>query len=241
MNPGARRNRDSRQFRSTQKCLCPGWHADQQRIATGGIQFPENIIQQEQGRVFVFVVKERGDRQFQGKGDCPSLAFGSIGSSKNAIQQKHQIISLRADPCLAQTYLFLATRGESLPHRPRGSRLKTDLQRFARDSPARILSQRRKHRDQILANTQDPVSRLGEWVIIGIDLAAGTPLAEKQIPGTQGTVVVPEIAAITRITLSRLKSRTVEQLAPSLGGSIDQKEIIASKPDDCPELEILGA
>jgi hypothetical protein len=54
MDPGTCGYRNPCEFRSAEKGLCPGRHAGEKSIAARGIQFPENIIQKEQWRPFVF-------------------------------------------------------------------------------------------------------------------------------------------------------------------------------------------
>jgi hypothetical protein len=41
-------------------------------------------------------------------------------------------------------------------------------------------------------------------MVIGLDFPARTTLAKEQIPGTEGTVVIPEIPAITPVTSASL-------------------------------------
>jgi hypothetical protein len=47
-------------------------------------------------------------------------------------------------------------------------------------------------------------------MVVGLDFPASATLAKEQIPGTEGTVVIPEIPAITPTIPARLESRAIE-------------------------------
>jgi hypothetical protein len=74
-------------------------------------------------------------------------------------------------------------------------------------------------------------------LIIGLDLPTGTTLSQQKITGAQGAVVIPQV---TSIAPADLKSGAVDQFAPTLRGSVNQKEIVAPKPDNSSLFQIFG-
>jgi hypothetical protein len=69
-------------------------------------------------------------------------------------------------------------------------------------------------------------------MVISLDFPARPTLAKQQIPRTEGTVVIPEIPAITPVTSAGLESHAIEQLAAPFCRTVHQHEIITAKPDN---------
>jgi hypothetical protein len=74
-------------------------------------------------------------------------------------------------------------------------------------------------------------------MVIGLDLPTGTPLSEKEIAGAESAVIFPQIPTIAT---AGLKAGAIEQFATTLHRSVNQKEIVAPKPDNRSLFQIFG-
>ena len=227
------------QRRGGNELLSLPWQLLQKRISPHGIEFPENIVEQEQGRRSFFKAKNPRLRDLQSERDRPLLAFGGVLICHFCLNQKLYVVAMRTDDGLAKTR-FLRSRIRQMPGKVLLiSRRKPELQGFsgATNPTMRFRRQGRQAFDQLRPHPAELRALFEERRVVGRDLAP-TRLGrlQKRVSRAERAFVSAQGGPIKRIDLRR---QEIQVTPPRFGSATNQVDVGIGKRNYPPETQIV--
>ena len=203
-----------------------------QGVATCGIKFSEDIVDQVDGRHARFFLQKGGLRHFQGDGDGALLSLGGKFRGTHAVESDENVIPVWACLGLSGTEVGAKGGGEFFCKIPANRRSIGDLNLFRcpGDSVAGLDDVRAQEVDELRPECAEPGSMVDESGGINLPLGRiGRAVLEEVIPRFQYAVVPEELFPVGRVPL---RANSIKVFASGIRTGSHEFHVPVAEPDD---------